>query len=176
MPSTEAINDGPGHRIRVLVVDDSAFARSVISRQLSADPEIEVVGHAADGIEALEQIRSLRPDVVTLDISMPRMDGIETLEHIVRDIPTPTVMVSVPLPTVQHYPEALDKCRRPCSPSAPAYRHCKNFQRALHKSKLAATARLIPRPRKIEPSAGGAKGLGRTQWWSSARPQAVRKR
>lgn len=83
-----------GANVRVLVVDDSAFARAVISRQLVADGEIEVVGYAGDGIEALEQIKALKPDVVTLDISMPRMDGLETLEQIMIESPTPTVMVS----------------------------------------------------------------------------------
>jgi len=153
MHSTEAINDGPGHRIRVLVVDDSAFARSVISRQLSADPEIEVVGHAADGIEALEQIKSLRPDVVTLDISMPRMDGIETLEHIVRDIPTPTVMVSVLTSDGASITlEALDKgavdfVLKPVRAGVPTLQELSSV--LCTKVKLAATARLpIPRPRK----------------------------
>ena len=86
--------NGTKSKVRVLVVDDSAFARSVIGRQLGADSEIEVVGYAGDGFEALEQVRALRPDVVTLDISMPRMDGLETLDRIVQEIPTPTVMVS----------------------------------------------------------------------------------
>ena len=80
--------------VRVLIVDDSAFARISIARQLSSDPEIEVVGVAGDGITALEKIKGLRPDVVTLDVEMPRMDGLETLGRIMVQEPTPVVMLS----------------------------------------------------------------------------------
>ncbi len=79
---------------RVLVVDDSALARMVISRRISLDPEIEVVGVAFDGIDALEKVKSLRPDVVTLDVEMPRMDGLTTLSHIMSECPTAVVMLS----------------------------------------------------------------------------------
>lgn len=81
-------------KIRVLVLDDSAFARSVIAKKLDADPDLEVVGFARDGLEALEKVKSLRPSVVTLDVSMPRMDGLEALERIMEDCPTPVVMLS----------------------------------------------------------------------------------
>ncbi len=80
--------------VRVLIVDDSVFARFSISRQLSADPEIEVVGVAHDGTEVLEKIRELKPSVVTLDVEMPRIDGLETLEHIMSEEPVPVVMLS----------------------------------------------------------------------------------
>ncbi len=79
---------------RVLVVDDSAFMRHCISRALSAQPDLEVVGTATDGIEALELVRRLRPDVVTLDVEMPRLDGLRTLEILMRDMPLPVVMLS----------------------------------------------------------------------------------
>jgi two-component system chemotaxis response regulator CheB len=82
------------HRIRVLVVDDSAFARVVISREISSDPEIEVAGVAIDGIDAIERIKSIRPDVVTLDIEMPRMDGLSALKRIMVDDPTPVIVLS----------------------------------------------------------------------------------
>ncbi|HEY4565811.1 MAG TPA: chemotaxis response regulator protein-glutamate methylesterase [Savagea sp.] len=81
-------------KVRVLVVDDSAFMRTVITDLLTASGEIEVVGVARNGIEALERVRVLRPDVVTLDVEMPKMDGLETLEHLMRDHPTPVVMLS----------------------------------------------------------------------------------
>ncbi|MFQ6027965.1 MAG: chemotaxis response regulator protein-glutamate methylesterase [Dehalococcoidia bacterium] len=81
-------------RIRVLVVDDSAFARSVISKKLESDPDLEVVGFARDGVEALEQVKALRPNVVTLDVTMPRMDGLLALELIMDAYPTPVVMLS----------------------------------------------------------------------------------
>jgi two-component system chemotaxis response regulator CheB len=80
--------------IRVLVVDDSSYARTVVSKRLAADPEIEVAGHATDGIEALAKIEELRPDVVTMDIVMPRMDGLKALEYLMKVNPTPVVMVS----------------------------------------------------------------------------------
>ena len=81
-------------RVRVLVVDDSVFARNAISKSLEKDPEIEVVGTATDGINAIEQVKALKPDVVTLDVSMPRMDGIEALDRIMSECPTPVVMLS----------------------------------------------------------------------------------
>lgn len=81
-------------RIRVLVVDDSAFARVVISREIGSDPEVEVVGTAVDGIDAIEKIKSIRPDVVTLDIEMPRMDGMSTLKKVMAEYPTPVIVLS----------------------------------------------------------------------------------
>ncbi len=81
-------------RVRVLVVDDSAFARWVISGKLRSDPRVQVVGFAGDGIEALQKTIALRPDVLTLDVQMPRMDGLTALGRIMSECPTPVVMVS----------------------------------------------------------------------------------
>lgn len=81
-------------RIRVLVVDDSAFARVVISREIGSDAEVEVVGTAIDGVDAIEKIKSIRPDVVTLDIEMPRMDGMSTLRKVMKEYPTPVIVLS----------------------------------------------------------------------------------
>ena len=80
--------------ITVLVVDDSAFFRNALKRMLSEDPEIQIVGIARDGQEALEQIRLLKPDVVTLDVEMPKMDGLATLQVIMSEMPRPVIMVS----------------------------------------------------------------------------------
>lgn len=80
--------------ISVLVVDDSAFMRKALSTMLAGDPEIQVVGTARDGEEGLEKIRQLKPDVVTLDIEMPRMDGLTALRHIMMEMPRPVLMVS----------------------------------------------------------------------------------
>jgi two-component system chemotaxis response regulator CheB len=80
--------------VRVFVVDDSALMRKMIPQILSRDPAIEVVGTAMDGVFALQKIAELRPDVITLDVDMPRMDGLETLRHIVGDFGIPTIMVS----------------------------------------------------------------------------------
>jgi two-component system chemotaxis response regulator CheB len=81
-------------RVRVLVVDDSALMRKLIPIILSRDPSIEVVGTAMDGAFALKKIEELQPDVVTLDLEMPRMDGMETLRLIMRRAPLPVIMFS----------------------------------------------------------------------------------
>lgn len=81
--------------IRVLIVDNSFFMRRVISDMLGEDPEIEVVGEAADGKEALQKIDKVAVDVVTLDLHMPTMDGLETLQEIMKkDSPPAVIMVS----------------------------------------------------------------------------------
>ncbi len=81
-------------KIRVLVVDDSALMRELLQSILSADPEIEVVGLAADPYVARDKIRVLKPDVLTLDVEMPRMDGLSFLEKLMRYHPMPVLMVS----------------------------------------------------------------------------------
>ncbi|HEX6993051.1 MAG TPA: chemotaxis response regulator protein-glutamate methylesterase [Gammaproteobacteria bacterium] len=80
--------------IRVLVVDDSALVRQLLTAVLSEDPGIEVVGTASDPYRAREQIKRLRPDVLTLDVEMPRMDGLTFLRNLMRLHPLPVVMVS----------------------------------------------------------------------------------
>ncbi|MEE9441155.1 MAG: chemotaxis response regulator protein-glutamate methylesterase [candidate division Zixibacteria bacterium] len=80
--------------IRVLVVDDSAFMRKAISMMISDDPEIEVVGTATNGEEGVEKVLELAPDLVTMDIEMPRMDGLTALRKIMKEKPTPVMMVS----------------------------------------------------------------------------------
>lgn len=81
-------------RVRVLVVDDSALMRKLIPIILSRDPGIEVVGTAMDGAFALKKIEELQPDVVTLDLEMPRMDGMEALRLIMRRAPLPVILFS----------------------------------------------------------------------------------
>lgn len=80
--------------VRVLVVDDSAVVRQVLSELLARDPDIEVVGTAADPYLARDKIKRLNPDVLTLDVEMPRMDGLAFLENLMRLRPMPVVMVS----------------------------------------------------------------------------------
>ena len=80
--------------IRVLVVDDSPTMRGLITAALRRDPEIEVIGSAADPLEARALIKELNPDVITLDVEMPNMNGLEFLEKIMRLRPMPVVMVS----------------------------------------------------------------------------------
>jgi two-component system chemotaxis response regulator CheB len=80
--------------VRVLVVDDSAFMRYTITQHLLKFPNIQVVGTGRDGQEALELIPKLQPDVVTLDVEMPRLDGLSTLKEIMADYPRPVIMLS----------------------------------------------------------------------------------
>jgi two-component system chemotaxis response regulator CheB len=80
--------------IRVLIVDDSATMRSLIGAVLRRDPEIEVIGEAGDPLQAREAIKALNPDVITLDVEMPNMNGLDFLEKIMRLRPMPVVMVS----------------------------------------------------------------------------------
>ncbi|MCP1675583.1 two-component system chemotaxis response regulator CheB [Natronocella acetinitrilica] len=81
-------------KVRALIVDDSGFFRRRIRDMLTADPAIEVVGEAANGREAVEQVVRLRPDVVTMDIEMPELDGISAVREIMRRRPTPVLMFS----------------------------------------------------------------------------------
>lgn len=83
-----------GQRTRVLIIDDSALVRSVLKEVIGAEPDLEVVGAAPDPIAAREMIRQLNPDVITLDVEMPRLDGIDFLERLMRLRPTPVIMVS----------------------------------------------------------------------------------
>ena len=80
--------------VRVLVVDDSALMRKLIPQMIEREGSIQVVGTAMDGEFALEKIPDLKPDVITLDLDMPRMDGMETLRKIMRKHPLPTIVVS----------------------------------------------------------------------------------
>jgi len=81
-------------KIDVLVVDDSAYMRKVVSNLLQSDEDIFVVDTARDGLDALEKIKKWQPDVVTLDVEMPKLDGLSALERIMREFPTPVVMLS----------------------------------------------------------------------------------
>lgn len=81
-------------KVKVLIVDDSAFMRKVLSDIMETDESIEVVGTATDGRDALEKISVLEPDVITLDVEMPVMDGINCLKEIMRRFPRPVIMLS----------------------------------------------------------------------------------
>ena len=81
-------------KIRVLIIDDSALMRQVLAELLSKDPTIEVIGSAPDPYVAREKIKTLNPDVLTLDVEMPKMDGLDFLEKLMRLRPMPVVMVS----------------------------------------------------------------------------------
>jgi two-component system chemotaxis response regulator CheB len=80
--------------VRVLVVDDSALVRELLSTMLASDPDVRVVGTAADAYAARDKIKALAPDVLTLDVEMPRMDGLQFLRNLMRLRPMPVVMCS----------------------------------------------------------------------------------
>src|ERR1700753_4379263 len=94
LQSNSASPAAGARRIRVLIVDDSALVRSLLTDILGADPGIEVVGAASDAHVAREKIKQLNPDVLTLDVEMPKMDGITFLKNLMRLRPMPVVMVS----------------------------------------------------------------------------------
>ncbi|MCD4733587.1 response regulator [bacterium] len=80
--------------IRVLIVDDSRFMQQALSKLFASEPRIEVIGFASDGFEAIEKRKELNPDVITLDVMMPRLNGIETVRQLMSNAPVPIVMVS----------------------------------------------------------------------------------
>lgn len=81
-------------KVKVLIVDDSAFMRKLISEFLAEDSRMEVIGTARNGRDAIDKIKALKPDVVTLDVEMPIMDGLEALSRIMNECPTAVVMLS----------------------------------------------------------------------------------
>ncbi|MDD5747537.1 MAG: chemotaxis response regulator protein-glutamate methylesterase [Actinomycetota bacterium] len=83
-----------GEKISVLVVDDSALVRQILTDMISKDPDLFVIGTAKDGVEAVKLTSELDPDVVTMDINMPDMDGLSALEYIMKKSPRPVVMLS----------------------------------------------------------------------------------
>jgi two-component system, chemotaxis family, protein-glutamate methylesterase/glutaminase len=85
-------------KIRVIVVDDSLFMRQMISDILNADPDIEVIAVANDGLDGLAKVKDLKPDVVTLDYKMPGLDGLATLKKIILHCPVPVIMISAYTP------------------------------------------------------------------------------
>ncbi len=93
-PGIDDKKGGSQQLVKVLIVDDSRLMRTALKKLFSADLQIEVVGEAADGKEALALLPGLQPDVITLDVNMPEMDGLSTLKHIMIKQPTPTVMIS----------------------------------------------------------------------------------
>jgi len=81
-------------KIKVLIVDDSTYIQKVFQELLSRNPSIEVVGTASDGAEALDKIEQLKPDVVTVDLMMPKMNGVECLQQQMKRRPLPMIVVT----------------------------------------------------------------------------------
>src|ERR1700675_4169097 len=88
------MSNAPPKKFRVLVVDDSAFMRKVLEGIFNSDPQLQVVGHAKDGREAVALAESLKPDVITMDLNMPHMDGLQATAQIMTSNPRPVVIVS----------------------------------------------------------------------------------
>jgi two-component system chemotaxis response regulator CheB len=149
--------------IRVLIVDDSPTMRHLIAAVLGDDAEIEVVGQAADPLEARAAIKALNPDVITLDVEMPNMNGIEFLEKIMRLRPMPVVMVSTLTTagadaTIAALEIGAVDCIAKPSASLP-----ESFQELAAKVKLAARSRVRPlgdAPAQPRPDPGHAFNPG----------------
>jgi two-component system chemotaxis response regulator CheB len=92
--TTQPGEEGEKTLIRVLVVDDSATAREAITAMVNSAPDMRVIGQATDGIEAVQMTAELKPDAITMDINMPRMDGHEATQQIMAMTPTPIVVVT----------------------------------------------------------------------------------
>ena len=151
---------GPKPRVRVLIVDDSALVRRILSEVLSADPTLEVVGTASDAYMAREKIKQLNPDVLTLDVEMPKMDGVTFLRNLMRLRPMPVVMVST---LTEHGAEvtldalavgAVDYLPKPKIDIAATLTDYADELRA--KIRSAATARVRPYTGSASANGGGA--------------------
>ncbi len=156
----------PLSKIRVLIVDDSIFFRTTLERGLKADPRIEVVGTAADALEAMNKIQELRPDVVTLDVEMPKLSGIDFLKKLMPVHPVPVIVVSaMPIRVLDALDAgAVDFARKPDIKSSQDF---KSFLAELTvKIKIASVARVHRAPQSPAPVPlvlnGGGTSLGDT--------------
>jgi two-component system chemotaxis response regulator CheB len=144
-------------RIRVVVVEDMPTARQLVVGILSADPEIEVVGQAADGSEAIGLVRKLRPDAITMDVMMMPMDGIAATKAIMSERPTPIVIVTsldvneVTLSMRALGAGALSALPKPRGPGSPAF--AEDARRLVTTVKAMSRVALLRRPSAAEPPA-----------------------
>ncbi len=120
LPATPAVAHAAC--IRVLVADDSAFMRTALTRMIESDPQLKVVGTAQNGAEALEKAAALNPDVITLDIEMPRLNGLDALRRLMEENPRPVIMVSsLTLEGAEATLEAFDLGAFECIPKQLSY-------------------------------------------------------
>lgn len=154
--------------IRVLVAEDSAVAREYLVYLLSQDPAVAVIGVARDGLEAVQQAEQLRPDVIVMDVHMPRMDGYEATRQIMERVPIPIVIVSASS-SRQEVAAMLDALKagaltvldKPVGPDHPA--HEESARRLVETVKLMAEVKVIrrwPRRDRLERPAPVAPGVG----------------
>lgn len=141
--------------IRVLVAEDSAVTREYLVMLLEEDPAIEVVGTAKDGVEAVEQAERLKPDVITMDVHMPRMNGYEATRRIMERVPTPIVMVSASSSRDEEFMAfealqagALMVMEKPGGPDDPDY--AESVRKLAETVKLMAEVKVVRRWRKRE--------------------------
>ncbi len=138
--------------IKVLVADDSAFMRTAITRMIESDPHLKVVGMATNGVEALEKAAELKPDVITLDIEMPKLDGLSVLRRLMEENPLPVIMISsLSREGAEATLEAFDLGAFECIPKQLSYASMdilKIREQLVDKVKAAA-AWVVPRPKKI---------------------------
>ena len=154
-------------KIRVLVVDDSALVRSLLSEIINREPDMRCVGAASDPLVAREMIRQLAPDVITLDVEMPRMDGIDFLGKLMRLRPMPVLMVStltergaeVTLRALEL--GAVDFVAKPRIGVADGLRLLAEDICAKLRTAAQAQVRRLPSPAASAPQRPAAPGLGR---------------
>lgn len=144
--------------IRVLVADDSATVREYLAYLLGEDPALEVVGTARDGLEAVEQAQRLTPDVIVMDVHMPRMNGFEATRQIMERVPTPIVIVSASISREEVAMTfealkagALTVVDKPGGPDHP--KHAESTRRLVETVRLMAEVKVIRRwPRRERPA------------------------
>jgi len=136
--------------IKVLIVDDSAVAREAIKNILESDPELKVIGYAKNGQEGVEKTLELKPDLITMDIYMPKLDGYQATKEIMRLRPTPIIAVSASVDSIEMKTSfrainagALGLVEKPLSVSDVRFKHIKN--NLITKVKIMSTIKLVRR-------------------------------